>query len=66
MMLDEPLSGQEVDEFDAFLESAPTPDECMDITALDENGGVLTASAHRARRGVDLIELAARRLSGVI
>ena len=65
-MLDEPLSDQEVDELDAFLESAATPDECMDITALDENGGVLTASAHRAQRRVDLIELAARRLSGVI
>ena len=41
-MLDEPLSDQEVDELDAFLESAATPDECMDITALD---GFLTAVA---------------------
>ena len=41
-MLDEPLSDQEVDELDALLESAATPDECMDITALD---GFLTAVA---------------------
>ncbi len=41
-MLDAPLSDQEVDELDAFLESDATPDECMDITALD---GFLTAVA---------------------
>jgi uncharacterized protein len=42
MMLDAPLSDQEADELDAFLESDATPDECMDITALD---GFLTAVA---------------------
>ena len=42
MTLDAPLSDQEIDELEAFLESDATPRECMDITALD---GFLTALA---------------------
>ena len=42
MTLDAPLSDQEIDELEAFLESDATPREYMDITALD---GFLTALA---------------------
>jgi hypothetical protein len=35
MTLDAPLSDQEIDELEAFLESDATPREYMDITALD-------------------------------
>jgi hypothetical protein len=35
MTLDTPLSDQEIDELEAFLESDATPREYMDITALD-------------------------------
>ena len=42
MTLDAPLSDQEIDEFDIFLESEARPHKCMSITALD---GFLTALA---------------------
>jgi uncharacterized protein len=39
---DTPLSNEEIHELDIFLMSDATPDECMDIVALD---GFLTALA---------------------
>ena len=42
MTLVAPLSDQEIDELEAFLESDATPHACMDISALD---GFLTALA---------------------
>lgn len=40
MILDTPLSNEEIDELNAFLMSEATPDDCMDIVTLD---GFLTA-----------------------
>ncbi|HEX9181063.1 MAG TPA: UPF0149 family protein, partial [Burkholderiales bacterium] len=38
--LEVPLSGEELDELEAFLVSEATPDDCMDLETLD---GFLTA-----------------------
>jgi hypothetical protein len=40
VILDTPLSNEEIDEIDAFLLSDATPDDCMDIVTID---GFLTA-----------------------
>jgi uncharacterized protein len=40
VILDTPLSNEEIDELDAFLMSDGTPDNCMSIVTLD---GFLTA-----------------------
>ncbi len=42
LILDTPLSNEEIHELDAFLISGATPDDCMDIVTLD---GFLTALA---------------------